>query len=307
MLQHQNRSTESLQYFHPQQNKTWGTVAQIAVSVGGSLLSSKSKSKAAKEQIPEVDIEALNALVNQQAESNARKSLALENSLTPENQALRRGSISNLLAQVNRGSPEQDEALQSVLAQLRQITPAFEQSLRSPLQEAAVARAGEDLALGGNLPLDVRNAVTRRALSTAGRVGGGRIDQGRVLAPRDLGLTSLDLRNQRLATAGQLGQADVANRASRAALPISLRSQLAGQASGLSANRLGQILSLANFGGSLEPPVTGLSPSDVADITTGNQANRYQSRLNNIALKNSANQDLLQGAGSIFGAFFNGG
>lgn len=275
------------------------------LSAAGSLSSASAAKKAAKAKVPQIDIAALNNLVSQQAGQNARASLALENELTPENQQLRRSATSRLLQQINRGTPEQDQAISSLLAELQSsMTPAYESALRSPLLERTIAQAGSDLSLGGTLPQDVRNQVTRRSISTAGAVGGGRLGTSRALAPRDLGLTSLDLQNRRLQNAATLGQQEAGYNSSRLAQRTNTRSSLAQLLAGLAGTRTGQSLSLASFANSLLPPQVGLNPGNVADIVGTNQQNVYQGQLNRAALGNQANQSLLQGLGTLYGQFY---
>jgi len=86
---------------------------------------------------------------------------------------------------------------------------ALEKELQPDL---AAARSGsqkevaKDLALGGSIPLDTANAVTSASQAEANKAGlyGG---AGPITAA-NLGLTSLDLRNQRLNKALQLSQAN---------------------------------------------------------------------------------------------------
>lgn len=107
------------------------------------------------------------------------------------------------------------ELLARVAAQAGQ--PLATAGFDSALTRAAVARAAEDLAQGGNLPQDVRNLVARRAMANSGTVTGG-LSLSRDLTARDLGLTSLDIRNQRLQNAAALGSQEAGLEQANAAL-----------------------------------------------------------------------------------------
>lgn len=300
--QYQQRETETFQRLPEQQNQTWAAVAGAAIGAVGSFASANAQKKASRTATPQIDIGALNALVNQQSESNARRSLALEQQLSPETYNLRRETAQNLLANARRGTPEQDAAMQSVLDQLRAVaSPAFADSLRSRTLESAAAQAGNDLALGGQLPQDVRNEIIRRGISTAGRVGGGNLGTARAIVPRDLGISSLALRDQRLQNAGNLGQAEAAYNTNRATTPVNAGNVLANLLASLAGGRTQSLLGQAAFGQSLQPPQVGLSPSSVADIYSNNLQAEYNDKLNRISGNNAANQSYLQGLGSIFG------
>lgn len=78
------------------------------------------------------------------------------------------------------------------------------------LREATTAKVLADLNLGGALPADVQQAITRNSLQGASSSGLGFSPAARSLTARDLGLTSLDLGERRTNRAqslsGQLGQ-----------------------------------------------------------------------------------------------------
>lgn len=87
----------------------------------------------------------------------------------------------------------------------------------SALTRAAVAQAQADLALGGQLPQDVRNLVARTAAARSGSVTGG-LGLGRDITARDLGLTSLDISNRRLQNAAALGSQEAGLEQANAAM-----------------------------------------------------------------------------------------
>lgn len=164
------------------------------------------------------------------------------------------------------------------------------QQFDSALTRQAVEAAAADLALGGQLPQDVRNLVARNALQRSGQVSGG-LGLGRDLTTRDLGLTSLDLRNRRLSNAaalGQqeaaLGQANAALRQQNAALGLTAegmnldserfgRGNLFDTASFLQNVENGDFaraLSAAQLGQNIAAPMSGLDPGAVANLAVGN-------------------------------------
>lgn len=69
------------------------------------------------------------------------------------------------------------------------------------LREQTTKSILDELGLGGQLPQDVQEIVLRNAFSKGGMSGIGGSQMGRNLAARDLGLTSLDLLNQRIGRA----------------------------------------------------------------------------------------------------------
>ena len=128
-----------------------------------------------------VDIPALNAQVVSQSIDNARRSAALERELSPELVALRQGGLRSLLSSLDPSA--YDEALNvRVFGELNRPDIGD-----SALSVASRARAMEELNMGGDIPLDVRNLITRRAAATAAGVGGGGQENGRGQTARDQG------------------------------------------------------------------------------------------------------------------------
>jgi hypothetical protein len=175
----------------------------------------------------------------------------------------------------------------------------------SRLTRDAVAAAQADLALGGQLPQDVRNLVARNALARSSSVTGG-FALGRDITARDLGLTSLDLYNRRLQNAAQLGSQEAGLEQANAAMRLSaeqfgrsnlLQSQgaldavdarnaaLGAQRDALaSSNYFNQgsfmqniangdfqrALAAAQLGQNIAQPQSGLDPSAIANLAVGN-------------------------------------
>lgn len=155
----------------------WVALASAAVSVGGSIYANNQANKAAQKNVgtqqnlaanlkyEPIDIEKLKSEATRGAIENATNALALERQLTP------------------------------VVADTREAVD------RTKLELAR--QVGSDLALGGDLSADTINRVTN-----AGRIIGGQSGIGSSnavpLTASLLGLSSIDLMNQRRSAAGAL-------------------------------------------------------------------------------------------------------
>ena len=246
----------------------------------------------------QVDIEALDAKTREIAKQNALQSAALEQQLTPEVPALRSAANQGVLGGL--GATASEQASQSAL--MGGLGQDVGSKLQTPLLRAAIAKAKADLELGGQLPQDVKNLVTRRALANAGAVGGGGLGLARDISARDLGLTSLDLENRRLQNAAAIGsqeagieQFDVGTQFNNASHQLNIMQLL----QALGNNQFGRNLSAAQYGESIARPVVGLDPGSVADVTIGNTNNRTAALSNqaNIAGQQSNNYMNLAGQG----------
>lgn len=188
-----------------------------------------------------IDVNTLQQQAQAVARQNAANSAALEREFNPGAQELRAGSLEALLAALNPATQQTlmnlatggapalsplgaapgvgaDNA--ALLSQIRSQAgePLTNNGFDSALTRQAVEAAAQDLALGGQLPQDVRNLVARTALARSAAVTGGGLGLGRDMTARDLGLTSLDLRRQRLAQAAALGQQEAGLEAANAAM-----------------------------------------------------------------------------------------
>lgn len=323
-----------------------GTVGGLALTAKGMSDAKKAQEQARQDAAnAKVDVAGVANLAEQQAARNIQNSLALEQQYTPENAALRKAGIENLLA-YNAASPELTALLSSrygsgsgtyggdVGAQSVTVTDVESPtSVNSQLLQSAVDRAAAELALGGELPQDVKNLVARNALAKAGRVG--TLQLGRDITARDLGLTSLDLAQRRLANAQSLGQADLAagqynssaaqraaeiNAAARNAAGLS-NAQLAQSAAQFNAGQRQQsgqfdaqflqslmngefnrLLSTAQFGQSLTPPIAGLDPSAIANLAVGNQNAQTAAGLQASQIGAAGAQGMTQLGGQLIGA-----
>ena len=296
------------------------TAALIAGGLGaaGSIYSANKAAKAQQEaaKASQVDINALDAKTRAIARQNALESAALEQELTPEVAALRKQSIQGLLG--GMGTTEREQNIADLLyggLGTQFGKPVETTEIGSPLLRAAIAKAGQDLELGGKLPADVQSAVTRSALARTGR-GMGSLGLGRDVVARDLGLTSLDLERQRLAQAASLGAQELGSTQAAGQQRLaesSARNQLA-QANvsslldklqllqGIQNAGFGRTLSAAGLGQSIAQPVVGLDPGAIASAVTGNAANLSAAKSNLANIYGAQGQGLMQLGGQLAGA-----
>ncbi len=248
----------------------------------------------------QIDIQKLDAQTRQIAQQNAIDSAALEKSLTPEVPALRTAANEGVLSGLTPDA--------STNASTAALTSGLGQNvagpLQSPLLQAAIAKAKANLALGGALPQDVQNAVTRHALAQGGSVAGagGGLNLGRDVVARDLGLTSLDLSNQRLAQASQLGGQELAlgtennNTAfNNAAHQLNIVQLL----KSISDGSFNKNLLAAQYGQSIRQPVVGLDPGAVAGAVVGNANNAGAAAANQANIAGASGNNYLQLAGNL--------
>ncbi len=292
--------------------------AGLAVAAGGAVASADAQRKALHAQQDaakaatdpntngSVDINALDQQARDFAKRNAADSLALENQYNPGASQLRQQSLANLNAAGTGSSPEAQALAARIAAQAGTVPTGI--SYDSPLLRDAIAKAQQQLALGGTLDRDTQNLVTRKGLATAGNVGGN-LNLGRDIVARDLGLSSLDLSNQRLANATTLGQQEAALGQGNANL--SLQSQLAGTNNLFnSANFLQSIdsgdfqkrLALAQFGQNIAQPTSGLDPGSVVNLAVGNSNAKAQGLQQAAALQAAGANQKSQLGGQMVGA-----
>ncbi len=280
----------------------WIPLAAAGVSAIGGLIAQNQAKKAAQGAAngSQVNIGQLDAKTREIAQKNALQSAELERQLTPEVPKLRSAANNALLDSI--GSSPSETSSESFLMNSLGQNPGTQ--LQTPLLRAAIAKAQADLQLGGQLPLDVRNLVTRRALSTAGSVTPGGLGLGRDISARDLGLTSLDLENQRLQNASQLGGQELGletdqnninfNNAANHLNIIQLLQSLNNQ-------RYGRALGAAQYGESINKPIVGLDPGSVADVTVGNSNNRSASLRNQADIAGKQSQNYFNFGGQLLG------
>jgi hypothetical protein len=158
-------------------------------------------------------------------------------------------------------------------------------ALREAVSQAMAASKGPAIPYA-ELPVEISNQATRRALSTAGNVGGG-LNLGRDLVARDLGLTSLQLGQQaeqnrmnRIAQLLGAGGAELGMNRGNAEFGVAQQQQNIGNLTQLGGQDFSRALSAAQFTQALQRPVVGLDPSAIANLATGNTATENQNRLN---------------------------
>ena len=270
------------------------SVAAIAAAgtIYGAVSSADSSRKAINAQkdaakAAQIDIDALNEQTKTISRQNALDSAALEKQLNPEVPLIRTAANQAVLGGIAKSPQEQQSMalLQSALAN----------GGNAPLLQEAIAKARSNLALGGKLDAETQNAVTRSGIANAGAVAGaqGGVNLGRDVVARDLGLTSLQLENQRLAQAlGAGGQEQQGEQ---------LQLQRMQMLQGLDQAGFGRAMAAGQYGESIRQPNVGLDPTAIANLKVGN------SNANSAALSNQANiygrqsQNYMQTAGQGFG------
>ncbi len=279
------------------------------VGAGASVYGSQQQKKAAEKAAggsKGVDITSLDQQARDLSKRNAADSAALEAQFAPEVAALRTQATQSLLPYTGSNNPlsTTGQTLRSDLygdfsnagnAQLQQ----------SPLLADAIARARTDLALGGGLDTATRNEITRRSAANAGMVGGGQLGLGRDLSARDLGLSSLQLGNQRLATAASLGGQEQAFNNAQGQFGLQNTAQrlsTAGLISDLGQQDFGRQFQLAQFGQSIARPQTGLDPTSLVNLSIGN-TNASNAAIQNAAAVQAQSGNSLMGlGGNLIGA-----
>lgn len=290
---------------------TAATGAMLGASLGSAAqgyFDGKSAQKAANAaaQNAKVDIAALDEQTRKIAKQNALDAAELERQLTPEVPMLRTAANNAVLNSIG-GSDEQRQAAQFLMARMNQpMTNATFGD--TPLLREAIAKARADLAQGGHLSLDQRNAATRGAAATAGSVGGGGLGLGRDLTARDLGLTSYNVEQQRLQNATNLGNLELSQQGALANFNLSRDSANAanflsnyGALNTYYNNLRQQDLAAAAYGQSIPQPVVGLDPSAVANLTVANQNAQTQAAMNSANIKAQSGQNMLGFAGQLIG------
>jgi len=224
-----------------------------------------------------------------QAEDNYANAIALENKYDPTTAALRLQSNQSLTDVLN-GNTAGLQARNKLLGELGDANPLLKASTENILKQ---------LSLGGKLDAETQAAVTKGALEAGGSAGISGSGAGRGLVARDLGLTSLNLINQRNAAALQGGNALSADFASRFGL--------AGTAA---AQDQGAALTIANLMNSRALPNAGLDPGAVANLDVGvnnqqnqNIANRAQIQIASNNANAAAISQLIGGLSGAYGSY----
>lgn len=272
-------------------------IAGLAVSAASAVNSADNQRKALHSQQDALKAQqngqgALEQSTADLAKKNAMDSAALEKQLTPEVPLLRQQSNQALLNGMNSGAYDMSGARSALSAN------GFGGQLNTPLLNAAIAKAQSDLALGGTLDQETQNSVTRHGLATAAGVGGGGLGLGRDVVARDLGLTSLQVQQQRLANASQLGGQELSlgqSNATNFLNHINLLNQI-------NQGEFGRNLATAQYAEGIARPVVGLDPGSAANMQVANQNAQAAASANAANVKGQQNQGYLNLAGQGLGA-----
>ena len=312
-----------------------------AIAVAGLALQAKSmadQKKAASQAAQAAQTGSAGAGVNiadvsRQAEEQATRNIVrgreMEDIYSPGASQYRDSSLQALLQGMNEPGADLSQYINAAGANTYSGpaagAPLQAHEANSGLLADAVAKARSDLALGGNLPQDVRNLVAHQAAATSGTVSGG-LGLGRDIGLRDLGLTSLDIAQRRLTNAGTLGQAelganqfnagqrtgaDVANLGARqfdagqqqqaAQFGAGQQLNIAQLLEAIQSGRFSQQLAGAQFGQSLTPPTVGLDPSAIANLAVGNSNIAANGAQNAAAIRAQGANGLGQLGGQLTG------
>ena len=247
----------------------------------------------------QVNINNLDAQARELSKRNIEDSMALENQYNPEVAALRRQATESLLG-YTQGNDTTRDTLRSAL--YSDFTNQGQPLARSSLLDDAISRAKGDLALGGQLSTSARNEVTRRAGANAAGVGS--LGLGRDISARDLGISAMNLEKERLQAASALGGQDQALlQAQRAAQEqvLGRRLSTASLLSDLQGQTFAQRLGLAQFGQSLQRPESGLDPTSLVNLTTGNANSATAAAQNAAAVRAQQGASTMAAGGQLLG------
>lgn len=287
------------------------TAAGTAASAYSAIKSANAAGKAvdaAGKPITQIDPSALNQQAQGIAQSNAAASQALQDQYNPGATQLQGNSLQQLLQmlQANSQPAQGSGSIQDSINAVKNTLGTNNGALNNELLNHAATTAQQQLDLGGQLPLDVRNLVARNAAAKAGSFSGpgGNLGQGRDISARDLGLTSLDLINQRLQNANTIGNSQASLGEFNANNFLGLINTLSGLGNtqfNQQQQQFGNAFNAAQFGQSIQAPNVGLDPGSVANIAIANNnaANGQQANIANIQGQQGQNYGNL--AGNLFG------
>ena len=262
------------------------------VGAGSTLYAANQNKKAiesAQANQKQVDIGKLVADSRVNAEENLKKSLQLEQQYLPGQAAAREAATQQFLRQIDPSGTYAQQRERAVADLLGFAQGGAQPTYKgSELFQSAADKILADLNLGGSLSAETQNAVVRGALSGSGKSGILGSEAGRGLVARDLGLTSLQLQQARQNAALQAGQI-------QSQLGLQQAQQYL-QALGLGVDattgQLQQAGSLYGLVAGMPLPESGLTSSDIANVTVG-QTNAYNQNLMNAAGMQAANRSAM--------------
>lgn len=155
-----------------------------------------------------IDLDELDGIIRGLSMRNLEDGIAAEERFRPEFAAMRGEADAAMRERLRTSGRDQfSELRERYMSDLMGEDTFLDmpELQRSELMDASYAQALGDLELGGQLPREIQNQVMRQAMAQGGadRMG---TQSGRDIVARDLGLTGMGLRNQRLQTAAGLGQ-----------------------------------------------------------------------------------------------------
>ena len=277
-------------------------IASAAVGAGTSIYAANQNKKAINSAMANqktVDVGKLAEDARANAETNLKNAIAMEQKYLPGQSQLRDVTTQNFLSQL---SPTGQAATDRQLALERALgftpastTPTYQ---GNALTQSAADAILADLALGGSLDPETQAAVVRGGLASTGRSGVIGSNAGRGLVARDLGLTSLQLRNARQQAALNAGLAQSQLGLSQVGLGLQGSQQyLQSLGLGLDATS-GNLINAGNLYGLLasQPyPDVGLSSGDLASVTVGQTNAQNQNAMNAAGLLASNNSSMYSG------------
>jgi len=263
-----------------------------------------------------VDLDELARLTESQAERNIARSIQLEEQYSPDTAEFRRQSMSDL---INR--PTNSAEIEAIRNQLFADFQSPDMQLdmpeleRSQLFDQAAEKVLSDLGLGGELDTETRNLVMRESAQRGGDSGFLGSVVGRDIGARDLGLSSMNIRNQRIGQALNVGQMQQANNAQQQGLKFSLnqanaalkqqgadnRMAMGGFFETLGQQDLQNRIGLAQFGQNMQMPIAGLDPGQLASAMIGDTNMMNQVNSSNAGNAAAASQGNAQTALGVAG------
>lgn len=258
---------------------SWVNLGVAAISAAGSYASAREQSKGLEDAagafntngkiFDQIDLDELDKLVQSQSRENIEGSRALEREFDPFTAAMR-----ELFPQQIYNRAQDTEVDRLIRSAMGMFEDGMGEDVGAPIEvdplfTQARDQAEADLAMGGELPIEIQNLIARTAAGKASQAGTLGTGLGRDLAARDLGLTALDLRKQRQENAANIGsQATTLNQIVNqfnAGLEQQNRNNRTSNLSfleGLGANRRAETAAAI----SRPAPQYGLDPASIADL-----------------------------------------
>lgn len=279
-------------------------LAGLAVSAGSAINSADNQRKALHAQQDQLKasqgtVDSLGQSTQELSKQNALASAELERQLTPEVPQLRTQANQNLLGGLSDGRYNMNGEQSLLRSQMGQQVG----QIQSPLLQAAIAKAQGDLALGGQLSPEAQNLATRQGLAQAGAVQGG-LGLGRDLVARDLGLNSMQVEQQRLQNASQLGGQELQLGQANSQVNQFNAGNLLNQIqllNSINQNGFGRDLATAQYAESIQRPIVGIDPGSAANLQIAQQNAAGAAAANSANVKGQQQQGYLNAAGQITG------